>query len=77
MYSKHQLQHGHAHLGVNICICDIHNPINKPVGIQREQNMFKCLFSKPGSTDFTFKLCEPTRKTLASTKNFEMCLRRQ
>ena len=35
--AKHQLQHEHAHLGVNICICDIYNPINKPLGVQRKQ----------------------------------------
>ena len=35
--AKHQLQHEHAHLGVNICICDIYHPINKPVGVQRKQ----------------------------------------
>lgn len=55
MCIKHQLQHEHARLGVKICICDIYNPINKPVGIQRKQNVFKYLFSKSGSKVFNFQ----------------------
>lgn len=36
---KHHLQHEHAHLGVNICICDIYHPINKPVGVQKQKDV--------------------------------------
>jgi hypothetical protein len=46
MCIKHQVQHVHAHVGVKRCICDIYNPINKPVGIQRKRNVLKCLFFK-------------------------------
>lgn len=56
MCNEHQLQHEHAHLGVNICICDIYNSINKPVGVQRSKMCLNIYFLSLALKKFHFQV---------------------